>query len=153
MDKQTADRNIYEYGCIYMNAGLGTGPCPPACTCVHCTHPYKLVRASFLSYRGSLTFDRLPAPPQPQHTHKLPTSPPPCILDSCQQGPGQRKRPICRLPSKVRAQGCLSVCVQREREGGRREASFHSVNLCCCSLSRSFWHTSEGYGCFKCRHP
>lgn len=59
------------------------------------------------------------------HTHQAHPTSSSYIMDSCQEGPGQRKRPICRLPSKI----CMCVCVGRE-------ASFHQNNIYCCSL----WH-------------
>ena len=110
--------------------------CPPACTCVLCARPYKFAYASILSCGECLTFDRLPAPPQHTHTH-------PPHLDSLYPGQlsaGTWPKRKTHLSPSFKGQGsglcvCVCVCVW-----GRREASFHSVNLRCCSLLHSLAH-------------
>lgn len=105
--------------------------------------PFKFACGSALSLRNSLTFW-----PPPQTHMATPTSPP-HILDSCQRGPGPKKRD----PSVVFLQrsGCCCLCARWWGGWGEAGTPLFTGLIPAVVLSRGLWHTSEGYGCFKSR--
>lgn len=152
MDRQTADRNIYEYGCVYMNERLGASPhqaaCLPARVCF--VHVHINVRALHFFLTGDvwpLTISLRPSPHNPNtHTPHL-TS-----LYPGQLSAGTWPKKKTHLSPSFKGQGSeRSVSVCAEREGGGRLLFTRLISA--VVLSRALWHTSEGYGCFKCRQP
>lgn len=112
------------------------------CTCMLCTHPHKIACASVLSSRECLTFGRLPVSPT-LHAD-TPQSHLPISWTAVSRDLAKEKDPSVAFLQ--RSGQCVCVCVQ----GGGKLLFTRLISA--VVLSRALRHTSEGHGCFKCRH-
>lgn len=146
MDRQIEQQTeTCEYGCANMNARLGVTPPPihppnPA-ACLHVLRFERIhINLRVLPFFLPGNVWPLTVSLHPQHTHtytitRTHSTSSLYILDSCQRGPGPKKKTHLS-PSFKGQSACVCVCI----EGGER-LLFTPGNPCCCSLSGTLLKT------------